>query len=124
MKSLKHAALYGFIIWIFAFLVAFLIFPIHDSNRPFFESVMPVAISIATVFFTYRYFSAVETNFIREGWNLGFVFIIVNWVLDAALMLTPSPMQMGVMEYIYDIGFTYLMILPITLGFGYYRSRI
>lgn len=118
MKSLKNALLYGFFIWIIVFVVAFLVFPIHESNRPFFESIMPVAISVVTVFFSLRYFKTVEENFVKEGYYLGIVIIVVNWILDAAVMLTPSPMQMSLDEYISDIGFTYFMILPITAGLG------
>ena len=122
MKSFKKALLFGFLIWLIVFAVAFLIFPIHDSHRALFESIMPVTISIVTSFFAFRYFRQVESDFIREGWYFGMVVIIVNWLIDAAFMLSPSPMQMTLSEYFQDIGLTYLMILPITLGFGYIAS--
>ena len=118
MNSLKKALLYGFFIWLIAFAVAFIIWPIHESHRPFFESIMPVVLSVTTAFFTYRYFGKVTSNFIKEGLYLGTVIIVLNWIIDAALMLTPSPMQMTPAAYFQDIGFTYFMILPITLGFG------
>ena len=118
MNSAKKAILYGFLIWLFAFAIAFIIFPIHESNRPFFESIMPVTLTIATVFSTYKYFLKVSNNFIKEGLYLGIIFTVINWIIDAGLMLTPSPMQMTPGAYFQDIGFTYFLILPITLGFG------
>lgn len=119
MKSFKEALLFGFFIWLIVFAVAFVIFPIHDTQRPLFESIMPVAISIVTAFFAYKYIRKVESNFVKEGLYLGIIFILVNWLIDAALMLSPSPMQMTLSEYIQDIGITYFMILPITLGLGF-----
>ena len=119
MKSFKITLLYGFLIWLIVFIVAFIIFPIHETNRPFFESIMPVSISIVTSFFTFKYLSKVENNFVKEGLYFGIVIIVINWIIDAALMLSPSPMQMTLANYFQDIGFTYFMILPITLGFGF-----
>jgi len=126
MKSIKKAFLFGFLIWLIVFVVAIIIFPIHEGNRPFFESIMPVAMSVFTSFFAYRYFRIVENNYVKEGIYLGLIFIVINWVIDAVLMLSPSPMQMTFSDYVYDIGFTYFMIPPITFGFGYamqYQSQ-
>lgn len=123
MKSFKKALLYGFLVWLIVFAIAFIIFPLHESNRTFFESIMPVAISIVTSFFAFMYLSKVESNFIKEGLYLGIIIIVINWLIDAPLMLSPSPMQMTFINYSQDIGFTYLMILPITLGFGYIAAH-
>ena len=122
MKSFKRALLYSLFIWLIVFATAFLLFPIHESNRPLFESIMPIALSLTTSFFAFRYLSKVESNFIREGLFFGIVVMVFSWLIDAALMLTPSPMQMTLSEYIQDIGLTYLMILPITVGFGFIAS--
>ena len=118
MKSFKKAILYGFLIWLIVFAVAFLIFPIRESNRVFFESIMPVTLSIVTAFFTFKYLIKIESNFIKEGLYFGIIVIAINWIIDAFIMLSPSPMQMTLSEYFQDIGFTYFMILPISYGFG------
>jgi hypothetical protein len=123
MESFKKALTYGFLIWILVFIVGFLIFPIHDSHRPLFESIMPVAISITTVFFSLRYFRLVKRDFVNEGLNLGLVFLGVNLIIDLILFLSPSPMQMSFINYIQDIGVTYLMIPAITIGFGYLAEQ-
>ena len=123
MNSIKKALLFSFLIWLIAFGSAFLIFPIHQTNRVFFESIMPVILSILTSFFTFKYFQCVTGGFINEGLLLGIIIILVNWLIDAGLMLTPSPMQMTLSEYFQDIGFTYFMILPITMGYGFVASH-
>ncbi len=40
-KSLPKALLFGFLLWLIPFLVAFLIFPIRLSTPALFESIMP-----------------------------------------------------------------------------------
>jgi hypothetical protein len=51
MKSLKLAIIYGILVWAIPFVVSVVIFPIHDSNRPLFESIMPVAGVASAIFF-------------------------------------------------------------------------
>jgi hypothetical protein len=123
MVSLGKALLFGALIWLVVFGTAVVIFPIHESARPLFESIMPVAIAIATVFFADRYFRSVQRDFIREGLFLGLVWMAVNVAIDVPLMLSPSPMQMTPGDYVSDIALTYLMIPIITTGIGMVRAR-
>ncbi|MFH1098614.1 MAG: hypothetical protein V1723_01690 [Candidatus Uhrbacteria bacterium] len=118
MKSTKLAFFYGFLVWAMPFVVAFLIFPLRSSDRPFFESIMSVAVTAATVIFTVLYFQTIETSFLKEGILLGAIFFAVSIALDL-LMFSRGPMAMSFVEYIKDIGFTYLLIPTITIGFGY-----
>lgn len=118
MKSIKKAILYGFLIWLIPFVVAFIIFPLHDSNRPLFESIMPVAIALCVVIFGKMYFKNVEANYKKEGIWLGLIWIIISLVIDLILFMPESPMHLSFVDYLMDIGITYLMIPVITIGFG------
>lgn len=118
MKSIKLALIYGFLVWAIPFAVAFIIFPLRSLDRPFFESIMPVAVTVATVIFTVLYFKKIEGNFTREGILLGIVYFVVSIVVDL-LMFSKGPMAMPFVDYIKDIGFTYLLIPAITIGVGY-----
>ncbi len=122
MVSLRKALLFGFLIWVTAFVVASVIFPIRESWRPLFESIMPVVLAGATVFFAHRYFKGVTEKFAREGFLLGLAWMGVNLAIDLPLMLAPSPMQMTVTEYAADIGLTYLLFPVITTGIGMVRG--
>jgi hypothetical protein len=124
MISIKRAVLFGFLIWLIAFVISFLIFPIHENNRPLFESIMPIVISIFTSFFSYKYLKTVKENFVKESVLLATVFILVNWTIDMPLMLSPSPMQMTFSDYFQDIGITYFMMLPITIAMGYLANQL
>jgi len=79
---------------------------------------MPVVVAIATVVSTILYFKKVETNFLKEGILLGIVFFAVSIVIDL-LMFSKGPMAMPFLDYVKDIGFTYLLIPSITIGVGY-----
>ena len=118
MKSIKKTLLYGFLIWLIPFVVAFLIFPIRESNRALFESIMPVVITISVAFFAYQYFKKLDNNFVKEGVMLGLIWLMISFVIDL-VMFMQGPMKMTFTDYIMDIGLTYLIIPAITIGFGY-----
>ncbi len=118
MKSIKKFLLYGFIIWLIPFVTAFLIFPIRESNRALFESIMPIVITISVVFFAYLYFKELDNNFVKEGIILGVIWLAISFVIDLAMFMQ-GPMKMSFTEYVMDIGLTYLIIPTITIGFGY-----
>jgi len=116
MKSMT--LLYGFLIWLIPFVVAFLIFPIRESNRALFESIMPIVITISVIFFAYQYFRKLYTNFVKEGVLLGLIWLAISLIIDLAMFMQ-GPMKMSFANYIMDIGLTYLIIPTITIGFGY-----
>jgi len=123
MHSLKKSILFGFLVWLMPFIVAFLMYPIHESNRPLFESIMPVVITLSVVVFTYLYFKKVEKNIVAEGAKLGIIFLLISIVIDLILFMPDSPMHMNLINYIADIGLTYLMIPVITVGMAYAIDR-
>lgn len=122
MKSIKSALLFALAVWIIPFVVAMFIFPIRESNRPLFESIMPVAVGIAVVIFTILYFKKVESNFVKEGVLLGIVFFCVSFIIDLSMFMW-GPMKMSFGEYLSDIGVTYLLMPVITIGFGYFLQK-
>lgn len=122
MRSLKSAALLGLAVWAMPFVVALVIFPLRENDRAFFESIMPVAVTLVTVLCAVRYFRRVERNFVHEGLMLGTVFFVVSLLLDL-LLFSKGPMAMPFIVYMKDIGFTYLVMPIITVGIGVILSR-
>lgn len=113
----KMAILYGVGIWAFTFVVAMLIFPIRAGERALFESIMPVALSLAVVIATVRYFRRNQAS-VRSAFCAGLIWLGVNLAIDA-LMFSWGPMKMSVLDYVKDIGVTYLMIPVIATGYGF-----
>ena len=121
MKNTKLAILYGLLVWAIPFVVAILILPIRDSNRPLFESIMPVAVVFSTVVCTILYSKKAGVGSARDGLLLGLLWMLISLAIDA-LMFSRGPMKMTLRGYIDDIGITYLMIPVITKGFGYLKK--
>jgi hypothetical protein len=115
MSSWRRALLYGFLIWLLPFLVAFSVFLIKQSWRSLFESIMAVSLAIVVVVCTLLYFQRVRTPTLQEGVRLGFLWLAISVVIDLPLMLS-SPMNYTLGEYLADIGLTYLIMPVITVG--------
>ena len=118
MKKRLRVSLFGFLTWLVPFIVSILIFPIRESQRLLFESIMPVVVTVCAVGFSILHFRKLEGGFLREGILIGVVWFAINIVLDL-LMFMEGPMKMSFPDYMMDIGLTYLIIPVITLGFGY-----
>ena len=102
--------------------VSILIFPLRDAERPLFEAIMPVVLTVFCVLFANLYFRKLKSNFVREGLILGVLWFVVRVVIDLPL-LTLSPLNMSFVEYMKDIGLTYLILPAITTGFGYLLEK-
>ena len=48
-KYVKWIIGFGILIWLIPFLISFVVFPLKDSNRPLFESIMPISTSFKGV---------------------------------------------------------------------------
>ena len=123
MTSMGKALLFGFLVWLVTFAVAFAISPIRETSRPLFESIMPVAIAIIVVPLGVVYFRRIRRRLMREGLRLGLLWVLMCVAIDAPLMLLGWPMYMTVPEYLADIGVTYLMIPVITIGIAAARAQ-
>lgn len=113
---------YGFLLWLTTFLISLVIYPLKDISVPLFDSLMPVALSALTLWFLYLYFKGITSGYAKTGLIAGVVWLIMNVLLDQ-LLFSRGPMQMTFINYLYDIGFTYLLIPVITAGAGYLMDR-
>jgi hypothetical protein len=123
MKSYKLALLYGFLVWVIPFVVAILIFPLRNSERPLFESIMPVVLTIIVIISSNLYLKKIDKDFLKEGIFLGLIWFAISIAIDL-LMFMQGPMKMAFVDYVKDIGITYLIIPTITIGSGYLLSKI
>ncbi len=122
MKSFGKAFLFAFLSWLIAFLSAFAIYSLKETNPPFFETIMPIVLSICAVVFSLLYFKKVESEFLKEGIYLGLIFFLLNNGIDL-LMFSWGPMKMTFAAYMTDIGLTYLIYPIVTIGYGYALQR-
>ncbi len=99
MKSIKSSLLYGFFLWLIPFAVSFFIYPIRESNRPLFESIMPVVITASLMFFSTLYFKKLKTDFFKEGVYLRIIWLVINIGIDLK-MFSRGPMAMSPASHI------------------------
>ena len=114
---------FGFLIWLMPFLVSFVIFPLRNTNRPLFESIMPVVLVLTVMIISVLYFKKIEKESLKEGVITGVLWFVLSLVIDLMLFLPASPMQMNFSDYMMDIGLTYLIILMIPIGIGALVSK-
>jgi hypothetical protein len=99
------------------------LFPLKNSNKPLFESLMPLAIIGTVLLFSILYFEKVTDHFFKEGLMLGTIWFLINILIDLPLFLLESPMQMSFSTYMSDIGITYLLIPIYTSSIGYLLQK-
>ena len=122
-KYVKWIIGFGILIWLIPFLVSFVVFPLENSNRPLFESIMPVVLTITVATFSILFFKRVDKEFMKEGFIVGIVWFTISIVIDLFMFIPESNMHMSLVDYIMDIGLTYLIILVIPVGFGYILEK-
>jgi hypothetical protein len=123
MTSTKKVLIFGVLLWVIPFAVSILIFPIRNSDRPLFESIMPVVVVLCTVIFSNLYLGNVSSHFLKEGILTGTIWLVFSLAIDLVLFMTDSPMHMSFLDYIKDIGLVYLTIPLVTVGFGFLLDK-
>jgi EamA domain-containing membrane protein RarD len=122
VKSLKMALFLGFLLWLVPFLVSMAIGPLRTSDRAFFETIMPVVITLAVMASTCYYFKDVRTGPLKEGAMVGALWFLISIVFDL-FMFSWGPMAMTFTDYMKDIGLTYLIYPIVTIGVGYLLEK-
>ncbi|MCE7988782.1 MAG: hypothetical protein DYG89_47105 [Caldilinea sp. CFX5] len=122
MKFFKLALVYGFVLWVIPFAVAMALFQVRNTERPLFESIMPVVLVICATILADRYLGQVTTHFVRDGILLGLLWLMISIAFDLLLFMW-GPMQMSLATYLKDIGLTYLIYPVITIGMGYLLAQ-
>lgn len=116
-KNLK-IVVFGFLVWLVPFAVSFIIFPLKNTMRPLFESLMPLILTIVVITLCYYYLKSINANFAKEGIIIGLAWFLINIIIDLFMFLPASPMHMTFVDYMADIGLTYVIIPVITIGMG------
>jgi hypothetical protein len=111
---------FGLLTWLLPFLLAIPFYspegePLYDIFL--IKSILLVFSAAVGTFLIVVYFRGVHARYVREGALLGGVWLLINWVLDAAVLLPLSGMDAG--TYMAEIGLRYLTIPIIAVGIGY-----
>lgn len=113
-QSIKKSIGFGFLLWLIPFLLSFLLYPIHQNNRPLFESIMPIIGTLLTVIF----FNKLKLTAKKDGFVVGIFWMLLSLGLDSFVFIW-GPLKMTPVAYLEDIGLSYLMFLIITTGISF-----
>lgn len=116
MKNTFKLILFGFLLWLAVFVCAFFIFPVKQSNPAFFETLITLFLSGFTVLFGRIYFKNFEIVTAGNALFTGFAWMAVNIIIDVPLFIL-GPFKIPPVDYITDIGLTYIAIPVILLAF-------
>ena len=83
---------------------------------------MPVTLTICVVVFATLYLRRLSANVLAEAVNLGLMWFTISVVIDLAMFMW-GLMAMSFVDYILDIGLTYLIYPIVTIGFGYVMEQ-
>ncbi|MDV2481296.1 hypothetical protein F8E02_04600 [Methanoculleus sp. Wushi-C6] len=119
-KSAGRLVGFGLLTWLLPFLLSVPLYspegePLYDIFL--IKSVMLVFSAALGTLLILAYFRDVHGRFVREGLLLGGIWLLINWALDAVILLPLSGMDAG--TYMAQIGLRYLTIPIIAVGIGY-----
>ncbi|MFA4848785.1 MAG: hypothetical protein WC626_03580, partial [Methanoregula sp.] len=109
----------GALSWLVPFLAAV---PFYGHNGTLaidlalFKSIMIVISSVTAAILIVWFFKSVSTSYTHEAVITGLVWLVMNWALDAVVLVGILGMAAG--DYITQIGIRYLMIPAIVIAAG------
>ena len=118
-KNLKMI-LFGIFTWLVPFVVSFFFYTSQGQLRIdifLFKTIMIIVGAIVAAELLIIYFKTIKKDFVKEGLRVGLVWLVINWILDIAILLPMS--GMGFEEYFSAIGLRYLVIPIFSTAIGY-----
>jgi hypothetical protein len=116
-----RALIFGVLLWLVPFAVAFLLFGIRQDNRALFESLITVIGVLSAVLAALAFFRHIQ----RVSWTIGLVlgafWAGMSIVLDLPIFLVVFHMPLP--EYLADIALTYLAFPIIVTGIAVAANR-
>jgi len=120
MNFTVKTILYRILVWLVPFIIAI---PFYSPEGPllvdvhFFKTVMIITGGAIGAILLIRLFSEISDRYVRNGWIIGAIWLIFNWILDLGILLSLNGMDIP--TYVREIGLRYLMIFIMSVMAGY-----
>lgn len=107
--------IYGLLTWI---ITITLILMSHNSNPYIFNILLDIIITVLALFLAIIYLKKFNDDYLKHGLIFGFLIFIINIILDLIFYRAVN-LPMGLVEYMLNVGFIYLVypIIISTIGF-------
>ena len=112
---------YGLILWVIPYVTAIPLLSLMKSDLIFFKTIMMLEGALVGAVLTVRYFLEVKGGFLREGFSLAAIWILVGWLMDFVALLPFAELTLS--RYFLEIGLRYLAILAPTVAVGFVLER-
>lgn len=109
MNKTVKMVLFGFLSWLIPFMAGFAAWPLHESNEKFFKTIMLLIGGAAGALLMVLYFKAVSKDFLKEGIITGFIWLVMNIILDILVLVIVFKSTFSV--WLLETGLRYLTIL-------------
>jgi ABC-type uncharacterized transport system permease subunit len=117
----RRVVVYGVVLWLVPFAVAFVLFGVREGNRALFESLITVTGVVTEVVLALLYFRKVERADLAHGLTLGVAWAIISIIIDLPIFL--AIFKMALPDYLADIALTYLCMPAITTGIALAKAQ-
>lgn len=117
--KLKLGIIYGILVWVFVYLITLIFSPWITDNIPYINIVAPIAIIIVTTFFGIIYIRNIDENEVREGFEIGIIFILMDVICDFVFFVVPMKTNILIEDYPIHILSMIILTLITTTLLGY-----
>jgi len=123
------AIICGFLIWALVATIDYLLFPYTTSVENALDALLVIALVMATVACTVRYFKMTESDFLVEGAGIGALWFVIAVALGfiTTVAFPGYNPRIGTVtdlpSFMLDIGIFFLLVPCITIAFGYILEK-
>lgn len=117
--KLKLAIVYGILSWFLIYVISTILNPLMVDNIPYVNMVIPISIIIVTGFFSILYIRNFNTNEVFEGFIVGILFFIIDFICDLVFFILPNNQNIIVDSYPIHLLSMIVIIPLITTFIGY-----
>lgn len=122
VRFVLKAFLYGFILWASVFVMSFIVSPVKQTDPIFFETIITIILTAFTALYGYIFFKKGKPS-LKTTLFVGIFWLLINILIDLPLF-SFGPMKRPFVNYMTDIGLTYLVILIILPIFSYRNKAV
>jgi drug/metabolite transporter (DMT)-like permease len=120
LRFIGKTLLFGFILWVSVFVVSFGLFNINLTDPVFFETLITITLTVFTTLYGYIFFKKEKPPF-KKSLFVGMIWLLINIAIDLP-MFSFGPMKRPFINYMTDVGLTYLVI-PVILSIFSYKNK-
>lgn len=118
--NFKHAIIYGFLSWLFIYIIGTLISPYLEVDTiPYINLSIPLTMIVVIGFFGILYIREFNEHEILEGFLAGVMFFIMDILCDLAFFVVPGNPNVIIEPYPFHLLSMFILSILITTFIGY-----